>query len=188
MTIHNRVNGLCYTVKLPCPELYSLSEKYQKALSEFLKSKMAGENLHLGLKYLGYEKDYEDEYFESLSIEIDKIVKRHLPIKIKILGLGGFWNSPEWSSEPIIFLKVELNDELKKLHKDLVDSLNGKADTFLLAEQDKYTPHITIGVGKEIFGKELKKFVSKSGLESPIQIILEKAQMRMKGGRVLKLN
>ena len=183
MTMHNSVDGECFTLKILCPEISEVYLAEQKRLEKYLNKILPVDKIHLGLKYMAYETDYSDDYMKSLVPEIRKIVDQFLPTRIEIQGLGGFWNDQKWPSKPIIFLKVKLTTELKEFHNALREFLKDKVDTFILAEGENYSPHITLGVGDENKSEELKEIVNKSQFTSTIVFTAKKFAMRLKDGK-----
>ena len=119
MKTHKYVDGLCYTLKILCPEVKELAERELGKLEGLIEKRMPLEKAHLGLKYLGYDRDYEIEEIIDLVPEIKLVVDRYLPMEIRISGLGGFWNTKEWPSKPIIFLGIEENKGLREMHEEL---------------------------------------------------------------------
>ncbi|MFA4886812.1 MAG: 2'-5' RNA ligase family protein, partial [Candidatus Nanoarchaeia archaeon] len=123
MKVHKYVDGSCFTLKILCPEVKEVAQEQLKRLQGLVEKPMSLDKLHLGLKYLGYETDHEDEYIKSLIPEIKPIVKRYLPLEIEIEGVGAFYDTPEWPSKTIIFLKVKENKRLRAFHDELRTSL-----------------------------------------------------------------
>ena len=181
MKTHKYVDGLCYTLKILCPEVKELAERELGKLEGLIEKRMPLEKAHLGLKYLGYDRDYEIEERIDLVPEIKSVVDRYLPMEIRISGLGGFWNTSEWPSKPIIFLRIEENKRLRETHEELRRILKGRVDTFELAEGEHYTPHITIAVGKSEYEGELKRRIGASKFSVPSVFRMNKFGMRLKG-------
>jgi len=183
MTNYNHIGGNCFTLKILCPEIKEIFIKQQLELNPYLKKLASPEKIHLGLKYLGYEKNYTNEFMIGLIPDISKIVNRHLPMNLKLTGLGRFIDSPEQMSSPVIFLKVKLTKELRELHNELNKILKERVDTFNFAEGEDYTPHITLGNGKEEFVSELKEIVGGSKFVNPVNFVVNKFAMRLKEGK-----
>lgn len=183
MKTHDYVDGKCFTLKILCPEISDVFLRKQKKLEPYLEKIPPVEKIHIGLKYMAYETDYNDNYMIAIVPEIQKIVDQYLPIEIEITGLGGFWDESEWPSKPVIFLKVKLTNKLKGFHNALRELLKNKVDVFILAEGANYTPHITLGVGNENQVEELKEIVYKSQFADPLIFTANKFAMRLKGGK-----
>ncbi|MBW3015773.1 2'-5' RNA ligase family protein [Candidatus Woesearchaeota archaeon] len=180
MALHRYVNGKCYTLKILCPEISNIFLREQKRLMPYLEKKVDVERIHIGLKYMAYEQDYNVDYIKALVPGIKKIVDVYLPMDIDIKGLGGFWDTEEWPTKPVVYIAVKLSSRLKEFHGVLRDFLSDKVDTFTLAEGNNYTPHITLGTGLESKANELKMLVDNSNFSEHFTV--DKFGMRLLGG------
>jgi 2'-5' RNA ligase len=93
------------------------------------------ENLHLTLAFIG-----ETTGVESVKIAMDHAINRlkPAPIALKLLGFGTF----KRNEGDIIWVGVEKNLELTKLHRILVEEL--KKEEFEVEDRE-YKPHLTLG-------------------------------------------
>lgn len=76
-----------------------------------------------------------------------------------------------------------MTNEIKEFHNALREILADKVDTFILAEGENYTPHITLGVGSESKIEILREIVDQSQFSSPLLFTAKKFAMRLKGGK-----
>jgi len=180
MATHRIVQGLTYTVKLLVPELADISHKYQEKLKGLVEQQVPLEHVHLGLKYLGYDNDFNQEYILGLVPLLQEIAKKHLPLPITIKGLATFNDRPEWpSGPPIIFLNVLPNKQLQDLHNEICVALNNKTDTFELTQGDHYTPHITIACGSKEKEQEIKKIIEQTKNDQEVKIMAKRMGLRL---------
>ncbi len=142
------------------------------------------DSIHLGLKYMGYDKEYNDAYMLQFIPEIKEIAKKYLPLDLSVRGLAGFWSSQNDNSNPIIFLKVLPNKKLQQLHDEIRAALSSRVDTFMLTEGTHYTPHITIGIGKPEFENKLKNIARKSQRDKQFDFVATKLAMRLKDDKI----
>ena len=183
MRKYKMIERASYTVKLLVPGLEAVGERYRSMLSGLLQKPTREHRLHLGLKYLGHEAEFDDGYMLQFVPELRKCAAAYLPLEGAIQGIEGFWNSPQLPSKPIIFLRVLPNDKLQRFHNEIRLALENRVTTFSLAEGKYYTPHITIGTGKQEDEAKLKSRVNSTQNDNPIYFTAERFVMRLKGGR-----
>ncbi|MCM1989563.1 RNA 2',3'-cyclic phosphodiesterase [Oceanirhabdus seepicola] len=98
------------------------------------------ENLHITLNFLG-------ELNESKAGEIEKIIKNIVRkfngFNIVVKGIGFFENN----NKRLYFAKIEQNDKLVRLQKELSNELSKIG---LYSERRAYKPHITLGRNVEL--------------------------------------
>ncbi|MFA5888064.1 MAG: 2'-5' RNA ligase family protein [Candidatus Nanoarchaeia archaeon] len=191
MAIHKKVEGISYTIKLLTPKLKGIGKHYQRLLDGLMENYIQFDSLHLGLKYMGYDKEYNDAYMMQFIPEIKTIAKKYLPLDLSVKGIAGFWSSPKWKCKPVIFLKVLPNKKLQQLHDEIREALGSRVDTFVLTEGKHYTPHITIGIGKPEFEAKLKGIARKSQKDKQFDFVATKIAMRLNGDKlkvILKTN
>lgn len=178
MAIHSHLTGSSYTVKILTPKFEPIARAYHNLLIGLLERTEKLENLHLGLKYLGYDTDYTEEYMETLIPELQDITRRYLPIRLTVQGIAGFWSTPDWQCKPVIFLRVLQNKRLQELHEEIVEELGDRVDTFTFIEGRYYTPHITLGVGKQECESALKNIAESTQQDDKIECTVNKLAMR----------
>jgi len=180
VTVYKRFDQPCYTVKLMLPELAGFFRKYRKQSSGLIADYVTIPRIHMGLKYLGFQKKFTDNYMKRLIPDLRRVAKKHLPLKITVKGLGAFWSSPRWPRRnPAIYLKVVVNKELRAFHSDVCNAVRTRVDTFSLAEGRNYHPHVSLGSGKNEKIKELKKLIARSRNAAPVTILAHRMAMRL---------
>lgn len=122
------------------PELTRIKRELHHAHSKWV----TDTNYHLTLVFIGQT---EPEDIGKISKTLSKIVGHHPPFNLKIKGVGKFQNR---RSSGVLWLGVEDNVVLKKLHNEVSDSLL-KILPNLKNQYKDYTPHITVA---RIKGKE----------------------------------
>lgn len=148
MATYDRVEGSCYTAKILCPELSDLFAREQNKFKPYLRKISDPSGAHIGIKYLGYDKDYDEKTVRAHIPNLKRIAEKYLPLEIKVKGIGLFPDKPGWPSNELVIIELERTTELLSLHNEVVNYMSGKMDSFNLAEREFYTPHITLGVGK----------------------------------------
>lgn len=176
--IHKSVDGNCYTVKVLVPDLEDIAMRYQIGLKQYLHKKVSLKGLHVGLKYMGYDNDFEPSYIETLIPDIVNVGKGNLPIGIKVNGLGLFESTPEWPCDPLLYMAVEPTENLWRMHKEVIQTLGERVDTFQLAEGDNYAPHITLGIVKKENLPEIRRIVQKSKKRPIVTTVATQLAMR----------
>ncbi|MBI4150920.1 hypothetical protein HY492_02230 [Candidatus Woesearchaeota archaeon] len=94
MTTYRTIDYPCQTVKLMLPELGPVFLKYKKKSKGLMQDYVTVPRIHLGLKYLGYQNKFTDAHMKKLIPELRRVARKHLPLKITMRGLGGFWSTP----------------------------------------------------------------------------------------------
>lgn len=172
---------------LRCFIAIEIPEPVKKKISEFIDILkkynvdirwITPENLHLTLKFLGSTPEV---LLPKIRESLINIVLSHEPFYIKIYTTGVF---PNRRHPRVIWIGVEDSGILKKLKKDIDDSL---VLLGYLKEDKEFTPHFTLGrvrsqKGIEDMVKELDNFREKDfGSVNVESIKLMKSELKPKG-------
>ncbi|WBW96803.1 RNA 2',3'-cyclic phosphodiesterase [Oceanirhabdus sp. W0125-5] len=98
------------------------------------------ENLHITLNFIGELNENKVKEVEGI---IKKVVSKFHAFNIEVKGISFFENN----NKRLFFAKVEKNDKLIKLQKELSNELSKIG---LKQERRVYKPHITIGRNIEL--------------------------------------
>ena len=105
---------------------------------------------------------------EDISSKLKDFASKQKIIKARIKGFGGIDNwkgTVEGKVTPyVIWLEVEVSNDLLKLHNDLKDEIVSKEETWL-PRTTNYVPHVTIAFSD----------LDKDGYENGIKYLAEKS-------------
>lgn len=138
------------------PELTRIKRELNHAHSKWV----TDTNYHLTLVFIGQT---EPEDIGKISKTLSKIVGHHAPFNLKINGAGKFQKR---RSSGVLWLGVEDNIVLKKLHNEVSDALLDLLPDLKNQYKD-YTPHITVARIKD--KEELSK----------LELLLNKLKVHM---------
>jgi len=157
---------------------YTFLERYKQSLDSHVKFYMKPDFFddiapqHISLCYFSYPDKYPEEYVAKLVPKINKILKKYLPMKLKVKGLLGGWDVG--IDAPAILWNVIDLKQSELLHKEILRVLKSDIDHFNDPEMD-FTPHIGIALGKIDSISVLKKIVNKSKSDNVIELTLDRA-------------
>lgn len=94
------------------------------------------DNLHLTLHFFG---ETTQETLEKIKVSVLSVKRCQQPFMVEVKGLGAF---PDWHRPRILWLILEPEDAVRKLHGDCQQALHLAG---VVTESRPYTPHLTIG-------------------------------------------
>ncbi len=98
------------------------------------------ENIHLTLKFLG---DVSDDLVSDIENRLKLIGKRYQPFSTGIRGAGAF---PNFKNPNVLWLGVEVSDQLGALFRDIDATLS---EIGFEKDSRRFSPHLTIGRVKD---------------------------------------
>jgi len=98
------------------------------------------ENIHLTLKFLG---DVSDDLVPDIENRLKLIGKRYQPFSIGIRGAGAF---PNFKNPNVLWLGVEVSDQLGALFRDIDATLS---EIGFEKDSRRFSPHLTIARVKD---------------------------------------
>ncbi len=134
----------------------------------FIKS----DNLHITLNFLGELNNGKIKEIEKIA---KNIVGKYAAFYIVIKGIGFFENN----SKRLYFAKIEKNDKLVRLQKELSNELS---EIGLPSERRAYKPHITLGRNIELVeGYERESMEEKSFQEEVKEVTIFESKFLKNG-------
>lgn len=103
------------------------------------------EGIHLTLKFLG---DVKEKDVDGIVKSIEGTCKKYNSFNVEIKGTGVF---PNMKSPRVLWIGVSGNEVLLKLQKDIEE---GMASLGFEKENRQFSPHLTFGRFKSLYGKE----------------------------------
>ena len=155
---------------------YEQFETYKKELKPYVKFFMKEDffdNIapqHISICYFSYPEKYPKEYVQKLVPKINKIIKKYLPLKVKVKGLLGGWDVG--IGVPAILWNITDFEEINKMHDEIISSLKKDIEHFNDPEMD-FTPHIGVALGDDKKIEELKKIIQKSKQDSELTLTID---------------
>jgi len=125
---------------------------------------------HISVCYFSYPDKYPEEYVEKLVPKINEIIKKYLPLKVKVKGLLGGWEVG--IGVPAILWNITDFKEIEKMHKEIIETLKEDIEHFKDPEMD-FTPHIGIALGNEEKLEELKKIIEDSKEDPEFELTID---------------
>ena len=145
---HTDPNVFGFGILIP-KKHYNYVKEYKKELSQytdwFVNRSPKSKNeigMHITIKYLGCQKDFEDRYMLSKAPELRRFCRIFLPIEITVSGIG----AKRIKDKISIFLKFKPKEKLRKFH-NAVSTIEG-IDHFLDIDGKNYDPHIAIATAE----------------------------------------
>ncbi len=124
---------------------------------------------HISVCYFSYPEKYSEEYVKKLVPKINEIIKKYLPLKVKVKGLLGGWEVG--IGVPAILWNITEFDEIEKMHKEIMKALKEDIEHFNDPEMD-FTPHIGIALGNDEKIEELKKIIADTKNDSEFELTI----------------
>ncbi len=156
---------------------YAHLEKYKAELDPYIKFYMKPDFFddiapqHISICYFSYPEKYPEEIASKLVPKINTVIKKHLPLKIKIKGLMGGWEIG--LGAPAILWNIISFDNINTVHHEIIAALKNDIEHFNDPETD-FTPHIGIALGKAEDTTILKEIIEKSKNDPIIELTIDR--------------
>ncbi len=122
---------------------------------------------HISICYFSYP----EKYVEKLIPKINEIIKKYLPLKVKVKGLLGGWEIG--IGVPAILWNITDFEEIKKIHEEIISALKGDITHFNDPEMD-FTPHVGIALGYDEKIEELKSIIKESKEDPEFELTIDR--------------
>jgi 2'-5' RNA ligase len=129
---------------------------------------------HISMCYFSYPDKYPRERIKLLVPKIIAVLKKYLPLKVKVKGLMGAWEID--LGVPGILWNIQDFSKINQFHNELIDVLKEDIEHFNDPEMD-FSPHIGLALGNPEKIEELKKIIKESKQNKEIELTIDRIQI-----------